>query len=137
MDLAQQAKIVDSIHDTLNGFVGQRLHVKANMGRSKIIESEGVLSRETISYYAVSLGRKFGAAKVSLFGSYARNEATADSDIDILLDKGSIRGMQVLDFQEELSKKLGKKVDVVTTAGASERFLRKISKDETVLYEAG
>jgi len=39
MDLAQQAKIVDSIHDTLNEYVGQRLSVRANMGRSKIVES--------------------------------------------------------------------------------------------------
>ena len=38
MDLAQQAKIVDSIHDTLHDFVGQRLKVRANMGRSKIVE---------------------------------------------------------------------------------------------------
>ena len=30
MDLAQQAKIVDSIHDTLHDFVGQRLKVRAN-----------------------------------------------------------------------------------------------------------
>ena len=43
MDLAKQAKIVDSIHDTLHDFVGQRLKVRANMGRSKIVESEGVL----------------------------------------------------------------------------------------------
>ena len=35
MDLAKQAKIVDSIHDTLHDFVGQRLKVRANMGRSK------------------------------------------------------------------------------------------------------
>lgn len=41
MDLAKQAKIVDGIHDTLNDFVGQRLKVRANMGRSKIVESEG------------------------------------------------------------------------------------------------
>ena len=45
MDLAKQAKIVDGIHDTLNDFVGQRLKVRANMGRSKIVESEGVLTQ--------------------------------------------------------------------------------------------
>ena len=43
MDLAKQAQIVDSIHDTLHDFVGQRLKVRANMGRSKIVESEGTL----------------------------------------------------------------------------------------------
>ena len=63
--------------------------------------------------------------------------ATGDSDIDLLLEKGAIRGMQVLDFQEELSRRLGRSVDVVTTAGASERFLEKIRSDEVVLYVAG
>ena len=48
MDLAKQAKIVDSIHDTLHDFVGQRLKVRANMGRSKIVESEGVLMQVLI-----------------------------------------------------------------------------------------
>lgn len=94
------------------------------------------LPMKTIEYYAVSLGREYGAKKVSLFGSYARGEATAESDVDILLDKGAIRGMQVLDFQEDLASKLGRPVDVVTTAGASERFLQRIRQDEVVLYEA-
>ena len=44
--------------------------------------------------------------------------------------------MQVLDFQDELARRLNRAVDVVTTAGASERFLKKIRQDEVVLYEA-
>lgn len=60
MDLAQQAKIVDSIHDTLNDYVGQRLRVKANMGRSKIIESEGVLTQVHPRLFIMELDRKRG-----------------------------------------------------------------------------
>jgi len=99
------------------------------------LEPSGALNQATIKYYAVKLGEEYGAKKVSLFGSYARGEATVDSDVDILLDKGEIRGLRVLDFQDELSECLGKPVDVVTTAGASERFLNKIRQDEVVLYE--
>lgn len=103
---------------------------------SEGLESDGPLSRATIQHYAIKLGEDLGAKKISLFGSYARGEATAESDVDILLDKGAIRGMGVLDFQDELSACLGRPVDVVTTAGASERFLDKIRRDEVVLYEA-
>lgn len=60
MDLAQQARIVDSIHDTLNDFVGQRLRVKANMGRSKIIESEGVLTQVHPRLFIMEIDRKRG-----------------------------------------------------------------------------
>ena len=56
MDLAKQAKIVDSIHDTLHDFVGQRLKVRANMGRSKIVESEGVL----MQVFILEVDRKRG-----------------------------------------------------------------------------
>ena len=60
MDLAQQAKIVDSIHDTLSDFVGQRLRVKANMGRSKIVESEGVLTQVHPRLFIMEIDRKRG-----------------------------------------------------------------------------
>ena len=60
MDLAQQAKLVDSIHDTLSDFVGQRLRVRANMGRSKIVESEGVLTQVHPRLFVMEVDRKRG-----------------------------------------------------------------------------
>lgn len=125
--------------DRARGLSGRRVASRSSLIERMIMEGvggDGVLDQATIRYYAISLGQEFGAEKVSLFGSYARGEATASSDIDILLDKGAIHGMGVLDFQDALAAKLGKTVDVVTTAGASERFLEKIARDEVVLYEA-
>ena len=112
--------------------------------RSKLVEriieqyvnAAETLSQEDIRCHVASLSEQYGAAKVSIFGSNARGEANEDSDIDILLEKGDIKGLQVLDFQEDLARRLGRPVDVVTTAGASERFLAKIRQDEVVLYEA-
>lgn len=60
MDLTKQAQIVDSIHDTLNDFVGQRLKVRANMGRSKIVESEGVLTQVHPRLFIMEVDRKRG-----------------------------------------------------------------------------
>ena len=60
MDLAKQARIVDSIHDTLDEFVGQRLSVRANMGRSKIVESEGVLIQVHPQLFIMEVDRKRG-----------------------------------------------------------------------------
>ncbi len=128
-----------SDYDRANGLSGRKVASRSSVIEKLIcdeLEFDGVLDRTTISYYAIKLGQEYGARKVSLFGSYARGEATAESDVDILLDKGEIKGMRVLDFQDALAECLGKPVDVVTTAGASERFLDKISKDEVVLYES-
>ena len=60
MDLAQQAKLVDTIHDTLEEYVGQRLRVRANMGRSKIVESEGVLTQVHPRLFVMEVDRKRG-----------------------------------------------------------------------------
>ena len=60
MDLAKQATIVDQIHDTLSDLVGQRLHVKANMGRSKIMESEGTLTQVHPQLFIMEVDRKRG-----------------------------------------------------------------------------
>ena len=61
MDLEKQAQIVDSIHDTLSEFVGQKLRVRANMGRSKIVESEGVLIQVHPQLFILEVQRKRGA----------------------------------------------------------------------------
>lgn len=60
MDLAKQARIVESIHDTLDDFVGQRIKVRANMGRSKIVESEGVLTQVHPRLFIMEVERKRG-----------------------------------------------------------------------------
>lgn len=113
------------------------------MNRSKMIaklirdydRKEDHLDIETIEYYVANFAKAYGAKKVSLFGSFARGEERADSDIDLLVEKGDIKGMQIFDLQEDLQKVLDRKVDIVTTAGASERFLKKIGDDAITLYE--
>ena len=60
MDLNQQSQIVDTIHDTLHDFIGQRLKVRANMGRSKIVESEGTLMQVHPQLFIMEVDRKRG-----------------------------------------------------------------------------
>lgn len=62
MDLAKQAQIVDGIRETLDGYVGQKLRVRANMGRSKIVESEGELLEVHPQLFIMEVQRKRGAS---------------------------------------------------------------------------
>lgn len=60
MDLAQQAQLVDSIREKLDGYVGQKLRVRANMGRSKIVESDGTLTQVHPRLFIMEMDRKRG-----------------------------------------------------------------------------
>ena len=60
MDLEQQANLVNTIHDTLSNYVDQRLKVRANMGRSKIVESEGILTQVHPRLFVMEVDRKRG-----------------------------------------------------------------------------
>lgn len=82
------------------------------------------------------LARQYGAERVYLFGSYARGDMTAGSDIDLRIDKGSIRGLAFAGLLGDLEDALGTHVDLVSTAGMDEDFLREVQKDEVLLYES-
>ena len=64
------------------------------------------------------IAEKHGAYNVWVFGSFARGEASADSDVDLLVETGSRTSAWfpaglILDLQELL----GRPVDVVTRTG--------------------
>ena len=126
--------------DRAHGLSGRAVTTRSSFIEGLIFDSlanQEMLAVSDIEYCVASLAEKYGAEKVSLIGSFARGEERPDSDVDILLEKGEIKGMKVLEFQDALEHSLGRKVDVVTTAGASPRFLERVKKDEVVLYEAG
>ena len=51
-----------------------------------------------------NLGKKYGAERIWLFGSYARGDMTEDSDLDFRIDKGSIRELQLAGLLLELEE---------------------------------
>lgn len=72
-----------------------------------------------------------------LFGSYARNEADQESDIDILveLDHSKPIGMKFFSYQDELEQLLKRKVDLVSDGGLSKYIRSFIDKDKVLIYE--
>ena len=94
-----------------------------------------VLELENIKEGVTELAEEYGVDNVYLFGSYARGEATAESDIDLRIDKGRLRGLYKLaGLHMALESKLGHKVDLLTTDSLDPGFLSKISREEIRLY---
>lgn len=82
------------------------------------------------------LARQYGAQRVYLFGSYARGDMTSDSDIDLRIDKGAIRGLAFAGLLGDLEDALDTSVDLISTAGMDTEFLKEIQRDEVLLYES-
>ena len=90
---------------------------------------EQVLGINEIKNTVAELGRQYGAERIYLFGSYARGEADHDSDIDLRIDKGKIRGLFALS-----GLRLGIKVDLLTSDSLDRSFLDRIRSEEVLLY---
>ena len=79
--------------------------------------------------------QRYGIQKAYLYGSYARGEAGAGSDIDICIEKGSLSTLfQLSNFRQDLEEILGNKVDVITTSGLSGDFRKRIEKELVLIY---
>jgi hypothetical protein len=73
---------------------------------------------------------KYGASRVRVFGSMARGEADAASDVDFLVELEP--GRSLLDLgglQFELEALLGRPVDVVTGRGLKPRIRERVLRD--------
>jgi len=75
------------------------------------------------------LKKKFDVDKIMLFGSYARDEATPDSDIDILIESKKKGFRKMLSIQELLEKRFRKKVDVIYIDSVNPYFMRFIKQE--------
>ena len=75
--------------------------------------SDHVYSREELIKEILPILRKYRAAGAILFGSYARQEVTGGSDIDLVVIGGEqFDPTDVFCIADELYRTLGKNVDV-------------------------
>ena len=78
---------------------------------------------DEIKQIVAELAAQYGAKRVYLFGSCARGDMTDSSDIDLRIDKGSIRGFQLGGLLLDLEDSFGIPVDLVPTSSLDQRFL--------------
>lgn len=98
------------------------------------------LRKEEITEIIINTLVPLGAQRISLFGSYARGDFGATSDIDILIrfpssSKRKPIGLLWFTIDQILESKLGRRVDLVTEQSLSPHLKAIIEKDLVVIYD--
>lgn len=75
------------------------------------------------------LKKNFKVEKMGIFGSYARNEQSKDSDIDIIVKFSDVVGWEFIDLKEYLEKILDLEVDLVTIKALKPQLRESILKE--------
>lgn len=80
----------------------------------------------------------FAVEKAILFGSYAKNKQTENSDIDLIIDsKGKLLIINFYGLLEELIEKFNKKIDLIEISEIKKEsdIDKTIKKEGIVIYE--
>ena len=92
------------------------------------------------------IARKYDIPAVWVFGSYARGEATDDSDVDVLINRKGSKIVTMFDLgalYNDLNENLGKELDLVTEDALAQDevkrrtpwFLENLQRERVTVYE--
>ena len=82
--------------------------------------------------------RRHGVRALSLFGSISREDFTADSDVDVLVEfgpEGSPSLLELGGMLAELTEMFGRQVDLKTWGFMSDRIHQRVESERKVLYQ--
>ncbi|MEK6938066.1 MAG: nucleotidyltransferase family protein [Nanoarchaeota archaeon] len=100
---------------------------KKSVAKNRSISPKISLIRKEI----LPLLQKNAVIKAGIFGSYARGEERKESDIDILVQfKGRKSLFDLMGLEQELEKKMRRKVDLLTYKYLHPALKEKILKEE-------
>lgn len=81
---------------------------------------------------------EYNVNHVLLFGSYARNEASLVSDIDLCIVDPKIRSIKLFSLKGDLQKSLSKDIDIfqISSVETDSPIYKNIFKDGILIYDS-
>lgn len=79
-----------------------------------------------------SLTQRFGISRIGVFGSVARDQMRADSDIDIVVEMANPDLFSLVHLKDALEESLGSPVDIVQYREKMNPFLKAHIQNEAV-----
>lgn len=83
--------------------------------------------------------RRHGVQELALFGSVLREDFGPQSDVDLLVTftpDARVSLFDLVDMAEDLSRLLGRRVDLVLKSGLKPRIRRSVLESSEVIYAA-
>lgn len=95
--------------------------------QSRLTQEECVqIIRKNLS----DLQQRYGVISLAIFGSFARNQHHKHSDVDVLVNFAAIPSLfTLIRVENHLSKRLGRKVDLVMENSIRPAFRQRIAQD--------
>jgi predicted nucleotidyltransferase len=84
---------------------------------------------DKLSEHKPELQRKYPVSRLGVFGSYAREEATDQSDIDIAVEITAPMGLNFIEMADEIEALFGIKTDVVPFRSIKPEYLQYVKND--------
>jgi predicted nucleotidyltransferase len=84
---------------------------------------------QILRYHKADLTKKYPLKSLALFGSYARNEQTESSDIDVMVEFSEPVGMEFIDLLIDLEHIFKRKIDLISRKGIKPHYLPYIEED--------
>jgi uncharacterized protein len=89
---------------------------------------------QTLAEIKPELTRRYHIKRIGLFGSFVRGEQRQASDVDILVEFSQPIGLfKFLEFEEQLEKAVGMKVDLVSRKALTPRIGRHILNEVVLI----
>ena len=120
----------------------KRIYLGVNLKKEDLLEKEIEADKKfiqekvnknivKIKSQIINIIKKRGIKKAGIFGSYARGKQKVSSDIDILVEPTKEMGFfEIVELEEELKKRLKKKIDLLTYASIHRLLRDRILKEE-------
>lgn len=70
--------------------------------------------RDTLREHKPMLRQRFAVSRIGIFGSFARGQATPESDLDVLVHLDRPIGLEFVTLADTLEDLLGTRVDLVS-----------------------
>ncbi len=100
--------------------------------------SEKIYTIEELKLLLQDIFKNFNVDKAILFGSYAKNIPTSNSDIDIVIDSnGQLLNIYFYGLLEDIVQKLQKNIDLfeISEIQKGSKIYNDIQKEGVVIYE--